>query len=172
MLNYIRINYKNIKNKEVIYLSVKKDLINKKFGKLLVKDKCIIKQNRTYWLCECECGSNIYVYRGHLLNEHTKSCGCLQIKHNKYKTRIYHIWGNMKYRCNTPSCSAYHNYGGKGVKVCDEWNNVENGFINFYNWAMDNGYKDNLTIDRIDSNGNYEPNNCRWVTKSKKYCIW
>jgi len=73
----------------------------------------------------------------------------------------------MKYRCNTPSCSAYHNYGGKGVKVCDEWNNVENGFINFYNWAMDNGYKDNLTIDRIDSNGNYEPNNCRWVTKSK-----
>lgn len=86
------------------------------------------------------------------------------IKHGLYKTRLHKIWSNMKSRCNNPNASKYYLYGGKGIKVCEEWIDKENGFINFYNWAMNNGYKDNLTIDRIDSDKNYCSKNCRWAT--------
>lgn len=86
-------------------------------------------------------------------------------RHNLCHTRIYEIRKSMLKRCRNANHKSYNYYGGRGVKVCDEWSNNIDGAMNFYNWAINNGYADGLTIDRIDSNGDYEPNNCRWVTK-------
>lgn len=123
--------------------------------------------------CQCECGNITNVTLNQLRNNKTVSCGCYNlekagkhlIKHNFSNTRIHRIWKDMKRRCNNPSRKNYCDYGGRGIKVCDEW---ESDFMNFYNWAMDNEYSDELTIDRIDNDGNYEPNNCRWITSDKQ----
>ena len=162
---------------------IRKDLTNQKFGKLIViKYFGKAKDGHSIWQCKCECGNIVNVSSNSLKNNNTKSCGCLSLKikksrnkekcnfykHGKTKTRLFNIWHSMKQRCLINTNRNYKLYGGRGIKICNEWLNKENGFINFYNWAINNGYKDNLTIDRINNNGDYKPNNCRWVSQKQQ----
>lgn len=146
-------------------------LEGQKFGRwtILKKAEKHPKTGSAMWLCRCECGTEKVVSELSLIKGQSKSCGCLHLDklttHNKAYTRIYNIWGHMKDRCNREKSHAYKNYGGRGVKVCDEW---ADSFENFYDWAMNNGYEDNLTLDRIDVNGNYEPANCRFITMKEQ----
>lgn len=128
------------------------------------------KGTRLYANTICtKCGKLATIRVTDLYNTKTNSCVCqLKRKTTNYDKRLYSIYLSMKYRCYSATCRAYKNYGGRGIKVCGEW---KNDFINFYNWAINNGYKDDLTIDRIDNDGNYEPNNCRWITKSENTSI-
>lgn len=149
------------------------NIAGQKFGRLTAINPCgKTKSGNVLWLCKCECGNITIVPTQHLKSGNTKSCGCLNselvscrfTKTGKSNGRLYRIWQNMKRRCYDKNFKAYKNYGYKGVLVCNEW---LKSFENFYKWAMDNGYNDDLTIDRIDVNGNYEPNNCQWITRSE-----
>jgi hypothetical protein len=131
------------------------------------------KGGLSYWRCRCDCGAETIVTLSNLQCGHVSSCGCYRREHmiaaNKTHggkgTRLYEVWHGMKYRCLNPKSKPYMNYGGRGITVCDSW---INDFEAFRAWALSNGYNDNLTIERVNRNGNYEPSNCKWIPLSEQ----
>lgn len=142
------------------------DITGKRFGRLIALKEI----DKTYWECVCDCGNTKIVRKQCLLQGITKSCGCLrkekakekQTKHGFRNERIYYIWRGIKSRCLNPNNPRFKTYGGKGITICKEWNE----FLNFKNWAFSNGYREDLTIDRINNSKGYYPENCRWADKT------
>jgi hypothetical protein len=146
------------------------DLSGIKFGKLTaIKVAYKNKNGESVWECVCDCGNVVNVVCSNLKNGHSTSCGCYKkicsITHNETKTRLHRIWAGIKARCYNTTIPQYKNWGGRGITVCDEW---KDSYETFRDWALNNGYQENLTIDRIDNDKGYNPNNCRWATPKQQ----
>ena len=150
----------------------KLDLTGQRFGRLLViKESGYSFNGRVTWLCKCDCGNYTSTPNTKSLRRGTcNSCGCHALEnlnrltHGKSKEKLYYVRNGMKQRCYNPNSTSYNAYGGRGIKVCDEW---RDDFMAFYNWAIANGYEEGLSIDRIDNGGDYEPSNCQWITQAE-----
>lgn len=159
--------------------------IGERYGKLVALERTTSSsKGEIQLICQCDCGNRHVAKQHELLKGHTKSCGCLRsevgkkrglqnTKHGLSSDRIYTIWSRMMDRCYNPSNNRYDDYGGRGVQVCDEWHEL----TRFHQWALSSGYSDNLSIDRKDVDGNYEPDNCKWSSVheqsvNKRNSIW
>lgn len=149
------------------------DLSGTKFGRLsVIKLGNPSKRGRRRWVCKCDCGKETLSDEYQLKKGITKSCGCYSrekivksvTKHGMNKTKLHKTWEQMRKRCRLKTYEHYDKYGGRGIKVCEEW---DKDFIPFRDWSLANGYEEGLEIGRIDVNGNYEPSNCRFVTKTE-----
>lgn len=150
------------------------DLAGKTFGRWTVLRFDCSKHGEAYWICECICGTTRSVNGYHLRSGRSTSCGCYArelVRQAKPGTthglkavnpRLYRIWQCMLNRCRRQKDKSYRHYGGRGISVCEEWHS----YPSFFEWAMANGYRDDLTIDRKEVGGNYEPGNCQWLTNS------
>ena len=146
------------------------NLIGKKFGLLTVISQRESKNGKRMWECKCDCGTTVSISTDRLKSGHTKSCGCVAGrpggKSPGWKgTVVYSRWQAMKKRCYQVGTEGYENYGGRGIKVCDEWKNNPSAFCE---WALENGFSEELTLDRKDVNGDYCPENCKWSTKTEQ----
>ena len=153
------------------------DLTGKKFGKLTVVKRAKSKKNCTFavWLCSCDCGNTCEVRSPDLRSGNTTSCGCIKrrlsaqrlTKHGKTGNKFHDLWCNMKQRCFCKTYASYKRYGGRGITVCDEW---QNDFKAFYEYIsrLEHFGEEGYSLDRINNNGNYEPGNVRWATAKEQ----
>lgn len=159
-------------------MNIMEDLTGKRFGRWTVLAPAQRRNRAMFWECQCDCGTVRDVKENSLTHGKSHSCGCLmrdtlimrETTHGQSKTRLYKIWKGMRKRCNNSNDTVYKFYGGRGIVVCDEWNDFEA----FYKWSYENGYDDTAkghecSIDRINSNGPYSPDNCRWVDNNTQH---
>jgi hypothetical protein len=153
-------------------MRIAENLIGQKFGCWSVTGR-EIKNRKTIWKCKCVCGTERLIVRCNLTRGQTTNCGCLQrlktaerLKtHGESKTKLYGVWCAMRRRCYLKTTKDYKNYGARGIKVCDQWNE---GYQSFKDWALQFGYVEGLTLERNDVNGDYTPDNCAWITKAEQ----